>query len=633
MGVQTMFNGRKIIAVCIPKAFSINSFEYLCELNKCAVEKGFSLFVYQPNTDLALNDRNDDGERFVFDLMDYDKIDGVVIFSELLKDNETTDMIAEKARKHGKPVIAVERPVEGCINVKYDYKDCFEKIVRHIIVDHKLTKVNFLAGIEGNDFSEERLNVYKKVLEEQGIPYDPERVGYGCFWEGPTKEVMEKFLAEGKELPEAIICSNDTMAMVACKCLYEKGYNVPDDVLISGFDGIDEERYHTPRLTTCRSSKSQMAELIVGLIDDHMNGNEVPEEAVVSFEMVVSQSCGCVGRKAIDASSVLTDMQVRLNWYQICSLSMTGLLAQISSKRNPQLIIDSLHGNEVLYNVHCCLNIDALNPKSGLVDNNNERAFTDEMLMIYRGNWQEPSKRIVKYERKDIVPDVSYLLMEYPLVFTCIHYLDVPLGYMCINYSLDLRTYERIPQITEAFGTGFGNVRMYTAMERLYTHDTLTELYNRRGFYQLVAPRFENAMNNPDAVMAIVSADLDGLKYINDNFGHSEGDNAIKVVAMALEYAAVEGEICSRFGGDEFVVAGMVQNGDTYAEDFKKRVDEYIDKYNSVSGRPYKVETSIGIVCYNPRGTTIDEMIKMSDNLMYADKASHKEVRSRARYD
>ncbi|MCH5192907.1 MAG: GGDEF domain-containing protein [Oscillospiraceae bacterium] len=629
-----MFNGRKIIAVCVAKAFDMNSFEYICELNKSAVEKGFSLFVYQPNTDLDHGDRNDIGEKYVFDLMDFDKIDGVVIFSEIIKDNALSDALAEKARKHNKPVIAVERFVEGCINVKYDYKDCFEKIVRHIIVDHKLTKVNFIAGFEGNDFSEERLNVYKKVLEEQGIPYDPERVGYGNFWEDPTREVMAKFLAEGKELPEAIICSNDTMAMTACKCLYEKGYSVPEDVLISGFDGIDEERYHTPRLTTCRSSKSQMASLIVQLIEDQMQGKEVPDEAVVSFEMVISQSCGCVDRKAIDATTVLADMQVRLNWYQTCSLSMTGILAQISSKRNPQLIIENLHGNEVFYNVYCCINTDALNPKSGLIESDNAKPFTDEMLMVYRGNWQEPSQRVIKFDRKDIAPEYEkYIDMNNPIVFTCIHYLDVPIGYLCINYSLFLRVYERIPQIAEAFGTGFGNVRMYTAMERLYTHDTLTELYNRRGFYQLIASRFETAQNNPELSMAIVSADLDGLKYINDNFGHSEGDNAIKVVAMALEYAAVEGEICSRFGGDEFVVAGIVQNENTYADEFKSRVDEYIERYNSVSGRPYKVETSIGIVCFKPQGTTIDEMIKQSDNLMYADKASHKEVRSRVRYD
>ena len=629
-----MFNGRKIIAVCIPKAFDIASFEYIEELNKYAQEKDYSLFVYQTNTNLFVGDRNDDGERYVFDLMDYDIIDGVVIFSEFIKDDALPAAIAEKAKKNNKPVVAVEKYIEGCINAKYDYGDCFEKIVRHIIVDHKLTKVNFIAGIEGNDFSEERLNVYKNVLEEQGIPYDPERVGYGQFWNGPTKEVMEKFLADGKELPEAIICSNDVMAMTACKCLYEKGYSVPEDVLVSGFDGIEDERYHTPRLTTCRSSISEMSRTIVELIDNYINGMEVPQEKVISFEMVISQSCGCVKRQAIDATSVLSEMQWSLTSYKECSLSMTGVLSTISSKRKPELIIDSLGGKEELYGVYTCLNTDALTPKSGIVDKDNEKPFTDEMLMIYRGNWMEPSKQVISFERKDVVPEhEKYLLMNYPIVFTVLHYLDVPLGYMCINYSLDLRTYERIPQIAEAFGTGFGNVRMYTAMERLYTHDTLTELYNRRGFYQLVAPQAEKAMKTPGAYMAIVSADLDGLKYINDNFGHYEGDNAIKVTAMALEYAAVDGEICARFGGDEFVVAGIVKDAEAYEKNFKSRVSEYIERYNNVSGKPYKVAASVGITCSRPDGVTVDELIKMSDNLMYADKASRKAVRSRPRYD
>lgn len=629
-----MFNGRKIIAVCIPNAFDVASFEYICELNKYACEKNFSLFVYQTNTSLYVGNRNDDGEKYVYDLMDYDTIDGVVIFSEFIKDNALPRVIAERAKKKNKPVIAVEKYIEGCINVKYDYGDCFEKIVRHIIVDHNLTKVNFIAGIEGNDFSEERLNVYKKVLADQGIPYDPERVGYGNFWEGPTIEVMEKFLADGKELPEAIICSNDTMAMTACKCLYDKGYSVPNDVLVSGFDGIEEERYHTPRLTTCRSSKSEMSKTIVEIIDNALKGEEVPQEAVISFEMVISQSCGCVAAKAIDATSALREMQKRLTSYQECNLSMTKILSSISSKRKPELIIEDLGGKEEFYCVHICLNTDALTPKSGIVDSDSEKPFTDEMLMIYRGDWMNPSKEVIKFDRKDVVPEYEHkLIMDFPLVFTVLHYLDVPLGYMCINYSLDLRTYERIPQIAEAFGTGLGNVRMYTAMERLYTHDTLTELYNRRGFYQLIPPQIERAMDTPGAYIAIVSADLDGLKYINDNFGHYEGDNAIKVTAMALEYAAVEGEICARFGGDEFVVAGVVKDTEAYEKNFKSRVSEYIERYNNVSGKPYKVAASVGITCSKPDGATIDELIKMSDNLMYADKASRKAVRSRPRYE
>ena len=633
LGDKLMFNGKKIIAVCIPKAYDETSFRYLTALNEHAVKKGFTLFVYQTCTDLYNNSTNDTGENYVFDLIDYDIVEGIVLFSELLKDDEVVQKIANEAKKRGIPAISVERAVEGCINAHYDYSDCFEKIVRHIIVDHKLTKVNFIAGIKGNSFSEERLDIYKKVIEEQGIPYDQERVGYGEFWDFPTRKVMENFLADGKELPEAIICSNDTMAMAACGVLYEHGYSVPEDVIVSGFDGIEDEQYHTPRLTTCRNSTSDMSEKIVSVIDDAVSGGKLPDEIIVGFEMVKSQSCGCAAKRPADASDMILDMHRRFEGYYQRNSLMNVIMALISSKRKPEHMIEIFDAKEMFYGMHCCLNIDALEPKTGEVGVDSDDPFTDEMLMIYRGSYFDPSTRVIKFKRKDIVPGFEkHISMDVPLVFTSVHYLDIPLGYLCMSIDLTLESYDRIPQVAETYGNGFGNVRMYTAMERLYTYDPLTELYNRRGFYQLIVPEFENAVKEQNSIVAFVSADLDGLKYINDTFGHAEGDNAIKTAAAALAYAAVNGEICARFGGDEFVVAGVLtMSPEEYDRGFKQRVKEYIDNYNNTSGKPYKVATSIGITCRSPVGATVDELIKLSDDLMYADKASRKTVRSRPR--
>lgn len=629
-----MFNGRKIIAVCLPKAYDEASFRYINALNEHAVKKGFTIFVYQTCTDLFNSSTNDKGEDYVFDLIDYDIVDGIVIFSELLKDDEVVSKIAAEANKRGIPAISVERRVEGCIYARFDYGDCFEKIVRHIIIDHNLTKVNFIAGIEGNSFSEERHDIYKKVLAERGIPYDPERVGYGGFWDYPTRVVMEKFLAEGKELPEAIICSNDTMAITACSVLTDRGYSVPEDILISGFDGIEEEQYHTPRLTTCRNSAGDMSERIISVFDDACSGKEIPQEIVVGFEMVKSQSCGCMKKRASDASEQIQDMHYRLNGYYQRNSVMNVVMALISSRRKPEYMTDIFNTHDMFNDMHCCLNIDALEPKTGVIGIDDDKPpFADEMLLVYRGSVSEPSTEVVRFKRKNIVPEFDkHINMDIPVIFTAVHYLDIPLGYLCINPEVTIRSYERIPQASETFGNGFGNVRMYTAMEKLYTYDPLTELYNRRGFYQLIVPEFENAVKSGNSIVAIVSADLDGLKSINDNFGHAEGDNAIKTTAAALAYAAVNGEICARFGGDEFVVAGVINiDPEEYDEDFKQRVKDFIDNYNKTSGKPYKVATSIGITCRYPGEATVDELIKLSDDLMYADKASRKMVRSRPR--
>ena len=631
-----MFNGKKIIAVCIPRVFDPASFEYLQLLNGCAVRSGYSLFVYQSNTDFGVyttNRRNDAGESYIFDLIDYDIIDGMVIFSELIKDKELIKKAAGEAISRNIPVVTVEYPLDGCINAKYDYSDCFEKIVRHVIIDHGLTKVNFIAGIEGNSFSEERHDVYKKVLAEKGIPYDPERVGYGQFWEWPTREVMEKFLAEGKELPEAIICSNDVMAMTACKVIKEHGYSVPEDIIVTGFDGIYDERFHNPRITTCRNNRSEMVEKIVSAIDDSLNGKEVSKEIVIDFEMVLARSCGCGEDTAVDSYAILTEMNNRLNKYQYSSGSMSNHMALISSSKSPESIIESLSKDEDFFETCCCLNTDALSPKSGIVEMDSDVPFTDEMLMIFRGHYVEPSKEVVRFNRKMIMPEFDkHIPMELPIIFSVIHYFDIPLGYLCINRDMSLISYERIPQVVDVYGNGFGNVRMYTAMERLYIYDPLTELYNRRGFYQLIVPKFEVAVLSENKIITIVSADLDGLKGINDNYGHAEGDNAIKVTGDALKHAAVDGEICARFGGDEFVVAGVVDREEGYADGFKNRVKAYLDAYNKTSGKPYEVVASIGITCKAPDGSTVDDLIKTSDDLMYADKATRKIVRSRARY-
>lgn len=631
-----MFNGKKIIAVCIPRVYDPASFEYLQFLNQCAVSSDYALFVYQSNTDFgiyATTSRNDVGESYIFDLIDYDIIDGMVIFSELIKDKELVKKTAAKAIGRGIPVVAVEYPLEGCINAGFDYGNCFEKIVRHIVEEHGLTKVNFIAGIEGNRFSEERHDVYKKVLAENGIPYDPRRVGYGQFWEVPSRKVMERFLEEDGIFPEAIVCSNDVMAMTACKVIKEHGYSVPNDIIVTGFDGIYDEQFHTPRLTTCRNNRREMAEKIVGAIDDHINGKSVPKEITVSFEMVLSQSCGCGTNIAVDAFSIITDMSQRLYKYQYSNISMSNYMALISSSNSPEPVIESISKDEDFSGICCCLNSDVFSPKSGVVESDRSEPFTDEMIMLFRGDINEPSKEVKCFKRKDIMPEFDkYFDMSLPTIFSVIHYFDIPLGYICCSRYISLNSYERIPQVASTYGNGFGNVRMYIAMERLYIYDPLTELFNRRGFYQLIVPKFEKAVKSENKVIAIVSADLDDLKGINDNYGHYEGDNAIKTVADALKHAAVNGEICARFGGDEFVVAGVIDKGEDYAEGFKNRVKEYLDAYNKTSGKPYKVASSIGITCKAPDGLTVDELIKASDDLMYADKATRRIVRSRARY-
>ena len=122
---------------------------------------------------------------------------------------------------------------------------------------------------------------------------------------------------------------------------------------------------------------------------------------------------------------------------------------------------------------------------------------------------------------------------------------------------------------------------------------------------------------------------LDTLKYINDNFGHNEGDRAIKTVAAALMSAPGYELVCSRFGGDEFAVIG---SGDDFSpEDYITEVRAYLAGYNRSSGCPYRVEVSVGMEKTDLSGwsssDSIDDIIRIADARMYEDKRSRKAVR------
>ena len=122
----------------------------------------------------------------------------------------------------------------------------------------------------------------------------------------------------------------------------------------------------------------------------------------------------------------------------------------------------------------------------------------------------------------------------------------------------------------------------------------------------------------------IISADLDELKEINDIYGHSEGDNAIIMIARALEAASGNNETIARFGGDEYIVAGACPS-EEYGNEFIKKVNQFIDNYNKTSGKPYTLRTSCGIYMAVPdRTMSLDEFISTADRIMYDEKMSSK---------
>jgi len=160
-----------------------------------------------------------------------------------------------------------------------------------------------------------------------------------------------------------------------------------------------------------------------------------------------------------------------------------------------------------------------------------------------------------------------------------------------------------------------------TILSFISEYDELTKLLNRRGFVEQALSLMTKSAGSR---AFLIFGDLDHLKEINDVFGHSEGDFAIKHIADRLRTILPEGTICGRIGGDEYVAFLLSDE-----EDFRDRIEREFKAagkaFNDVSDKPYYVEMSLGIqefIC----GPEVDfsEMMKKSDELLYVAKATRR---------
>ncbi len=152
--------------------------------------------------------------------------------------------------------------------------------------------------------------------------------------------------------------------------------------------------------------------------------------------------------------------------------------------------------------------------------------------------------------------------------------------------------------------------------------DYMTGCLNRRG----LDIRFEEAVRtaqNNGRTFAAIMLDIDRFKSINDNYGHHEGDIAIKTVADILVEVFCNDASIGRFGGDEFCVVTNISDPKELQEKVEL-LDDELDKWNYVSEKPYKIEVSMGYLIYDAdKKMSAEEFVMAIDELMYIQKRKH----------
>ena len=159
-----------------------------------------------------------------------------------------------------------------------------------------------------------------------------------------------------------------------------------------------------------------------------------------------------------------------------------------------------------------------------------------------------------------------------------------------------------------------------TKLQDLLLKDPLTGLLNRNGLFDSGQRQLDRT-HDSQAFAAVLWIDLDGLKRINDQFGHAAGDALIQATSARLREAFGPDAVCARLGGDEFAIVLPNLPSPRLAEELAAHALERLRAPYALSGREFRASGSIGVALYPTHAQTLEELLRQADVAMYHAKS------------
>ncbi len=614
-------NNRKTIGVFILGLVNYYQSQLYTAITKAGKELDYNIAVFS-----GYDIQNDDvmeGEIGILELPDYENLDGVILALDTYENAKMKAMLVEKVKTRCRcPVISVRVETEEFYNVLVDDNEAMKEMIYHLIDYHKFKDVCFLAGPKGFPDSDRRLHSFLEIMKERNLPVKEEQIYYGHFWKYDGGPACEQFIDKRGKMPEAILCANDYMAISVCKDLIARGLSIPEDITVCGYDNIWEATVCAPSLSTVSVPYEKMGRRAVELIAEANGGKKIEKNTYFPVEVVLRESCGCVNpekKELLESRKKFFQLYEKQRELHFQSTYLAIALEEIDELYQLTTVLRNYaHILEGMKKQHICLKVTLEDFQSV-----SEEVYTDEMFhCISLDNQQNWDDHVIRFPTKELLP--GEILEDKPqgYIFMPLHYRDKSFGYTAICFQNE----ECSDQLYRTWMCHLSNglwdmmVRkesrnLYQSLENSYVRDALTDIYNRRGFSQYADILKERAKKEKKSFF-IIAADLDRLKYINDTYGHAEGDKMIVAMAKALTEAADSNTICARMGGDEYSVAGICNS--------KEEAEAYLERFEE-RRKAYGVEVSYGMVVTDlEEDNGLEYYMNLSDYYMYQNKLAKK---------
>ena len=593
------------------------------------------------------------GELNIYNLINFDLFDGFIITPVPMTEDRNMflyNQLIEQFKDCPKPVVAIDKEFGDFPVIYTDDKTSFKRITEHLIKKHNCRTFDILSGPDDSPLTNMRLNGILEVLTANDITVDSSHIQRGDYWYLGGERLANRYISGELDLPDAVICLSDHMALGLVNRLKKNNINVPEDVIVTGFGAVREAAVNTPPITSYVPEQAKTGAEAVNYLRAIIDpaASIAPHKDLPEAELKLGSSCGCEedfsytrlyfkqqqpGPKYnYDDTSIWENITMTMLQESYMAETLTGA-------ETPQICLGKIYETKYLLNpykrFYLCLNDNWLNTDEEILD-----GYSDNIILAVSAEanskqhgWN--SHVFVDGEEDKIFPKEKMLpafeddlkeAFREPQIFyfAPIHFGKIGLGYAVLQNDLSKPGF-----IGEVFRNYLRNINNALEMSRtkyrsnyLAEHDEMTGLRNRRGMEFALLPKIQNAPED-SSIFAIV-IDMDSLKERNDLYGHSEGDKGIMVIANAVRSITDEEEICVRGGGDEFMIIGVGGYTDHHMREKLSRFRGYLETANETMSIP--VEASIGYSLL-PLNKEEDYQVVLdkADEKMYENKRAKKQ--------
>ncbi len=261
------------------------------EAEKQALSMGYTMILCNSMNDNMLNVTNI--ESLYLKTLSEKQVDGIIFMGGRINESKTNEEYAREINEilQKIPIVMINGKMTGvnCVKVRTDEKEGIYNLVKYLYeLGHR--KIGFIGGVKGITSSDDKIKAFTKITDQLGIVCKKEWMINSCFSIEDGYASMEKLL-KNHELPTAIMAVNDFVAIGAIRAAEANGINVPEDLSITGFDGVYLTDLVRPRITTVSQNCAILGATAMDVMMAILKGNKHKKETTIKSNLLIKDSC------------------------------------------------------------------------------------------------------------------------------------------------------------------------------------------------------------------------------------------------------------------------------------------------------------------------------------------------------